>query len=105
MDVRARDASIGAMSENAPGCVKTQRGITAPRILRLVVALRAEKRTNSSFAWHYDQIRFRFPPGWPHSCRAGKPTTGSGSTSRALSTCSVYVTDRNEPRSFALRAV
>ena len=48
------------MAEKDPGCVKTLRGITAPRILRLVVALRAKKSKNSSFARHYDQIRFRF---------------------------------------------
>jgi hypothetical protein len=30
----------------------------------LVVTLRARKRKNSSFAWHYDQIRFRFYTGW-----------------------------------------
>src|SRR5271170_5480176 len=40
--------------------VKTLRGITAPRVLRLVVTLRAKKCKNSSFARHYDQIRFRF---------------------------------------------
>src|SRR5258705_8371420 len=52
---------IGELAEaEGPGCVKTLRGITAPRILRLVVALRAKKRKNSSFARHYDQIRFRF---------------------------------------------
>ena len=50
-----------------PGCVKTLRGIAAPRILRLVVTLRAQKRKNSSFARHYDQIRFRFHTGWTQS--------------------------------------
>jgi hypothetical protein len=34
--------------------------MTAPEILRLVVTLRAKKCKNSSFALHYDQIRFRF---------------------------------------------
>jgi hypothetical protein len=43
-----------------PGYVKTLRGMTAPEILRLVVTLRAKKCKNSSFALHYDQIRFRF---------------------------------------------
>src|SRR5271168_778232 len=47
-----------------PGCVKTLRGIAAPRILRLVVTLRAKKCKNSSFARHYDQIRFRFRTAW-----------------------------------------
>jgi hypothetical protein len=57
--------------------VKTLRGITAPRILRLVVTLTAKKRKNSSSARCCDQIRFRFhtaasrretgapPPGAP----------------------------------------
>src|ERR1700732_3113559 len=31
------------MAGSGPGCVKTLRGITAPRILRLVVTLRAKK--------------------------------------------------------------
>jgi hypothetical protein len=48
------------MSAFDPGCVKTLRGMTAPEILRLVVTLRAKKCKNSSFALHYDQIRFRF---------------------------------------------
>jgi hypothetical protein len=48
------------MTESDPGYVKTLRGITAPKILRLVVTLRAKKCKNSSFALHYDQIRFRF---------------------------------------------
>jgi hypothetical protein len=49
-----------------PGCVKTLRGMTAPRILRLAVTLRAEKRKNSSSARRYDQIRFRFHTAWTH---------------------------------------
>src|SRR5271167_2815214 len=49
-----------------PGCVKTLFGITAPRILRLVVTLRAKKCKNSSFARHYDQFRFRFRTAWTH---------------------------------------
>jgi hypothetical protein len=48
------------MAECDPGCVKTLRGMTAPEILRLVAPLRAKKYKNSSFALHYDQIRFRF---------------------------------------------
>jgi hypothetical protein len=57
-----RSGRIGAAL--GPGCVKTLRGITAPRILRLMVTLRAKKRKNSSFARHYDQIRFRFHTAW-----------------------------------------
>src|SRR5258708_16059207 len=56
------------MSAMGPGCVKTLRGITAPRILRLVITLKAKKRKNSSFARHYDQIRFRFHTAWTRSC-------------------------------------
>jgi hypothetical protein len=44
-------------SATGPDCVKTLRGISAPRILRLVVTLRAKK---CKFARHYDQIRFCF---------------------------------------------
>src|SRR5262249_35849021 len=53
-----RAADIAAMTQIDPGCVKTLRGMTA--ILRLVATLRAKKCKNSSFARHYDQIRFRF---------------------------------------------
>jgi hypothetical protein len=52
------------MAGLGPGCVKTLRGIPAPRILRLVVTLRAKKRKNSSDARHYDQISFRFRTAW-----------------------------------------
>jgi len=55
------------MSPSGLGCVKTLRGITAPRILRLLVALRATERKNSSSARHYDQIRFRFRTAKTHS--------------------------------------
>ena len=53
------------------GCVKTLRGMTAPRILRLVVTFRAKKCRNLSSAQHYDQIRFRFYTAWTQS--SGKP--------------------------------
>jgi hypothetical protein len=57
------EADMRAWKECAafdPGCVKTLRGIPAPRILRLVVTLRAKKCKNSSAARHYDQISFSF---------------------------------------------
>jgi hypothetical protein len=38
-----RAANVAATAESDPGCVKTLRGMTAPRISRLVVALRAKK--------------------------------------------------------------
>jgi hypothetical protein len=70
-----------------PGCVKTLRGITAPRISRLVVTLRAKKRKNSSSARRYDQIRFRFHTAWNHS--------GHGRTNYGAAQQSV-VDSRNE---------
>jgi hypothetical protein len=53
-------AFIQCLTAFDPGCVKTLRGITAPRILSAVVMRRAKKRKNLSSARHYDQIRFRF---------------------------------------------
>jgi hypothetical protein len=41
---------VRAMSTLDPGCVKTLLGITAPKILRLVVTLRTKKRKKSSSA-------------------------------------------------------
>jgi hypothetical protein len=64
------------MSAMGPGCVKTLRGITAPRILRLVITLKAKKRKNSSFARHYDQVRFRFHTAWVK----GRPRDYAGTT-------------------------
>jgi hypothetical protein len=49
---------------NGPGCVKTLRGINAPRILRPVVARRAKKRENPSSGGPYDQIRSSFRTAW-----------------------------------------
>jgi CheY-like chemotaxis protein len=57
------------MTGDGAACVKTLRGINAPRILRLVVARRAKKRKNSSSARHSDQIRFRFRTAWAISRR------------------------------------
>jgi hypothetical protein len=42
--------------------------------LKLVVALGAKKRKNSSFARHYDQIRFRFHTAWVKSGYGGRST-------------------------------
>jgi len=61
-----RPSEAIATAESDPGCVKTRRGITAPRILRLVVILRAKKHKNSSSAQHYDQIGFRFHTAYPY---------------------------------------
>jgi hypothetical protein len=69
--VHQRRRRLPGTPASDPGCVKTVRGITAPGILRLVVTLRAKKRKNSSSAWHYDQIRFRFRTAWPEAAVEG----------------------------------
>jgi hypothetical protein len=53
-----------SMSATGPGCVKTLRGINAPRILRPVVARKAKKRENPSSGGPYDQIRSSFRTAW-----------------------------------------
>ena len=60
-------------SEMGLGCVKTLRGMTAPGILRLVIAFRAKKCRNLSSAQHYDQIRFRFYTAWVKTRMASDP--------------------------------
>jgi len=63
-----------------PGCVKTLRGITAPRILGSVVVRRAKKRKKLSSAQRYDQIRFRFHTTKTQSGRLielGQPPMGA----------------------------
>jgi hypothetical protein len=75
-ELKTPGAAIPRRVFTRPG-VKTLRGMTAPRILRLVVTFRAKKCRNLSSAQHYDQIRFRFYTAWVKSCREQMQQTES----------------------------